>query len=131
MAAGGAERVWLELVAELMAVPLTELPVEPLVVQISRTLGGVGCLFATPLADGALTGRLIPRELAVLDQLADGLTAASIGRRRWASSVRTVHKHLERVYAKLNVADRLSAVLRARDAGVLPGRCTLSPLRVR
>ena len=81
MAAGGAERVWLELVAELMAVPLTELPVEPLVVQISRTLGGVGCLFATPLADGALTGRLIPRELAVLDQLADGLTAASIGRR--------------------------------------------------
>jgi DNA-binding CsgD family transcriptional regulator len=65
--------------------------------------------------------RLTPRELAVLAQLADGRTAASIGR-RLAMSTRTVHKHLEHIYAKLGVSDRLSAVLRARDASILPGR---------
>jgi len=31
-----------------------------------------------------------------------------------------VHKHLERVYAKLGVSDRVSAVLRAQRLGLLP-----------
>jgi DNA-binding CsgD family transcriptional regulator len=44
---------------------------------------------APPVAEVQLT----PRELAVLGQLADGRTAASIGR-RLAMSERTVHKHL-------------------------------------
>ena len=33
---------------------------------------------------------------------------------------RTVHKHLERVYAKFGVSDRVSAVLRAQRLGILP-----------
>lgn len=57
--------------------------------------------------------RLTPRELAVLALLAEGLTAASIGRRLTIAE-RTVHKHLERTYIKLGVADRLGAVLRAQ-----------------
>jgi DNA-binding CsgD family transcriptional regulator len=65
--------------------------------------------------------KLTPRELAVLALLAEDLTAASIGRKLRIAE-RTVHKHLERTYAKLGVADRLGAVLRAQRIGLLPAR---------
>jgi DNA-binding NarL/FixJ family response regulator len=58
-------------------------------------------------------------ELAVLGLVADGLTAAAAAR-RLVGDERTVHKHLERVYAKLGVSDRVSAVLRAQRIGILP-----------
>jgi DNA-binding CsgD family transcriptional regulator len=63
--------------------------------------------------------RLTGRELAVLNLLAEGLTAAAIAR-RLAISTRTVHKHLEHVYAKFGTGDRLTTVLRAQHAGLLP-----------
>jgi DNA-binding CsgD family transcriptional regulator len=63
--------------------------------------------------------RLTGRELTVLPLLAEGLTAAAIGR-RLVISTRTVHKHLEHVYTKLGTADRLTTVLRARQMGLLP-----------
>jgi DNA-binding CsgD family transcriptional regulator len=72
----------------------------------------------------AQDARITPRELAVLALLGDGLTAAAIGR-RLAIGERTVHKHLEHVYAKLRVTDRLSAVVRAREAGLLPADAAL------
>ena len=61
-----------------------------------------------------------PREREVLAWLASGKTdreiAEILGR-----SVRTVHKHLEHLYAKLGVETRTAAVLRAlplaRSAG--------------
>jgi len=62
---------------------------------------------------------LTPRELAVLSLLAEGLTAASIGRRLMITE-RTVHKHLQHSYTKLGVTDRLGAVLRAQRIGLLP-----------
>jgi DNA-binding CsgD family transcriptional regulator len=65
--------------------------------------------------------RLTPREIVVLWLLADGQTFAAMGRRLCISE-RTVHKHLQYIYEKLDVADRLSAVLRARDAGLLSRR---------
>jgi DNA-binding CsgD family transcriptional regulator len=61
---------------------------------------------------------LTPRELAVLSLVADGLTAAAAARRLVVAE-RTVHKHLERVYAKFGVSDRVSAVLRAQRLGIL------------
>lgn len=61
---------------------------------------------------------LTGREVAVLHLLGQGLTAASIAR-RLGTSPRTVHKHLEHMYRKLGVQDRLLAVLRARDLGLL------------
>lgn len=70
--------------------------------------------------------RLTPRELAVLTLLAEGLTAGAIGRRLLITE-RTVQKHLERCYTKLEVTDRLSAVLRAQHLGLLPAA---QPLRV-
>ena len=62
--------------------------------------------------------RLTDREFAVLTLLGAGLTAQSIAR-RLHTSPRTVHKHLEHLYRKLGVRDRLMAVQRARDAGLL------------
>jgi DNA-binding CsgD family transcriptional regulator len=62
--------------------------------------------------------RLTPRELSVLVLVADGLTAAAVARRLIVAE-RTVHKHLERAYAKLGVSDRVSAVMRAQRLGIL------------
>ena len=62
---------------------------------------------------------LTPRELAVLTLVAEGLTAGAAARRLLVAE-RTVHKHLERSYAKLGVSDRVSAVLRAQRLGILP-----------
>jgi DNA-binding CsgD family transcriptional regulator len=61
---------------------------------------------------------LTEREYAVLTLLGAGLTAQSIAR-RLHTSPRTVHKHLEHLYRKLGVRDRLMAVQRAREAGLL------------
>jgi len=44
---------------------------------------------------------------------------AAIGRRLLIAE-RTVHKHLERVYAELGVRDRLGAVFHAQRLGLLP-----------
>jgi len=64
------------------------------------------------------TPSLTGRELAILHLLADGLTAAAIGRRLGVSP-RTVQKHLENLYRKLGVRDRLQAVLAAQEAALL------------
>jgi DNA-binding CsgD family transcriptional regulator len=54
----------------------------------------------------------------MLRLLAEGLTAESIGRRLGVSR-HTVRKHLEHVYRKLGVTDRLVAVREARAQGLL------------
>jgi len=61
---------------------------------------------------------LTDRELAVLRLLADGETAAGIGR-RLGISPRTAQKHLEHLYRKLGVGDRLLAVRSALEAGLV------------
>lgn len=71
---------------------------------------------AVPTADAV---GLTPRESVVLDMLATGATARAIARRLTVGE-RTVQKHLQRVYAKLGVADRLAAVQRAQLLGLLP-----------
>lgn len=62
--------------------------------------------------------RLTPRELEVLRLLALGLPARSIAF-RIETSPRTVHKHLGSIYRKLTVHDRLGAVNRAYELGLL------------
>ena len=68
--------------------------------------------------DIAQATRLTVRETTVLGLVAEGLTAAAVAR-RLAVAPGTVHKHLQNVYRKLGVRDRLGAVLRAQDMGVL------------
>jgi DNA-binding CsgD family transcriptional regulator len=85
--------------------------------QLLRRRNGLAAVEATPTGEYGLT----PRELAVLTLLADTLTAEAIAR-RLGISPRTVHKHLESLYRKMNTHDRLATVLRARGAGLLPER---------
>lgn len=76
----------------------------------------------------AMAVGLTPREAAVLALLAEGRTAAAIARRLGVSP-RTVHQHLQRIYRKLKVNDRLSAVVSAAHLGLLPSAGTISPAR--
>jgi DNA-binding CsgD family transcriptional regulator len=61
---------------------------------------------------------LTGRELAVLQLLADGLTADAIAHRLGISR-RTVHAHLAHLYRKLGVSDRMRAVLAGQAAGII------------
>jgi DNA-binding CsgD family transcriptional regulator len=75
---------------------------------------------ADPDACDADTGiALTPRELAVLDLMADGLIAPAIAR-RLGISPRTVSRHIENIYRKLDTHDRASTILRAQNRGCLP-----------
>ncbi|WP_417363847.1 response regulator transcription factor [Glutamicibacter arilaitensis] len=70
---------------------------------------------------GTLNGSaqtLTAREQVVLKLLAEGSTANSIAA-KLRISPRTVHKHQENLYRKLGAVDRLSAVLRAQQSGLL------------
>jgi DNA-binding CsgD family transcriptional regulator len=72
---------------------------------------------ADPLPGRTADPGLTARELAVVRLLARGLTAEAMAR-RLGCSPRTVQKHLERLYRKLDVGDRLMAVERAREHGL-------------
>ncbi|WP_411732059.1 response regulator transcription factor [Paeniglutamicibacter sp.] len=71
-------------------------------------------------APAAAPGRpLTVREQLVLTLVAQGCTVNGIAARLCVSP-RTVHKHQENLYRKLGAVDRLSAVLRAQQCGLLP-----------
>ena len=103
-------------------------PETPLAARIRRLLAGLdrqARAYASALAASPAEGRavatsveLTPRERGVLGLLAEGHTAGAIARRLGIAE-RTVHKHLERCYSKLGVADRLSAVLQAQRLGLV------------
>ncbi|MYR12086.1 DNA-binding response regulator, partial [Streptomyces sp. SID724] len=63
---------------------------------------------------------LTPREVDVLGAVADGLSNVEIGRRLVIAEA-TVKTHLLRVFAKLDVADRTHAVVRALELNLLEG----------
>ncbi len=73
---------------------------------------------------------LTEREAVILRLLATGLTAESIARRLGVSP-RTVHKHLEHIYRKLGVRDRLMAVRQAADVGLVAAARPLIPAQRR
>ena len=74
----------------------------------------------TVAGDGPEAGHvaLTRRERTVLGYLADGLTAEAIAHRLSARPA-TVRKHLQNLYSKLGTSDRLGAVIRGRDLGLL------------
>jgi DNA-binding NarL/FixJ family response regulator len=73
--------------------------------------------FATPPRASVPFPELTTREREVLDQLAAGRSNQQIAQ-RLALSAKTVANHLSAIFAKLQVADRTQAILRARDAGL-------------
>jgi DNA-binding NarL/FixJ family response regulator len=69
-------------------------------------------------AETAAQLHLTTRELEILQYVGAGLTADAIGHLLRISG-RTVRKHLENTYRKLGCHDRLLAVQRARDLGLI------------
>ena len=76
-------------------------------------------LHAVPAAGTQPVDRLTPREREVLVLLADVLSNAEIARRLFLSEA-TVKTHVARVLTKLDVRDRVQAVVAAFRAGVVP-----------
>ena len=75
-----------------------------------------------PLRTGAMLALgLTNREIEVLRLLAHGLSNGQIAL-ELALSERTIAKHLEHTYAKLDVGNRTAAVARARDISTRAGR---------
>jgi DNA-binding NarL/FixJ family response regulator len=70
---------------------------------------------------GARAGRPFPaltdREREILDLVAAGHGNAAIARRLTLSD-KTVRNHVSNIFAKLQVADRAQAIVRAREAGL-------------
>jgi two-component system, NarL family, response regulator LiaR len=62
---------------------------------------------------------ITPRELEILEALADGLSTREIGERLFVSE-NTVKTHTSRLYSKLDARRRTQAVVRAKEAGLIP-----------
>lgn len=60
---------------------------------------------------------LTAREREILDHIAQGLNNETIARKLFLSP-KTVRNHVSNIFAKLQVADRAQAIVRARDAGL-------------
>jgi DNA-binding NarL/FixJ family response regulator len=73
--------------------------------------------FAAPPAQAAPFPELTDRERDILDLLAAGRRTADIAQRLFLSP-KTVSNHLTSIFAKLEVADRASAIIRAREGGL-------------
>lgn len=84
-----------------------------------RTFFGSRTVPATAEVGGTLEafGQLTSRERAVLDELAAGRDNAEIARRLHLSQ-KTVRNYVSCIFAKLQVAGRAEAIVRARDAGL-------------
>lgn len=87
---------------------------QPLLRGLDRHLRLLGELVPVRRCGPVLT----PRESVVLAMLAAGSTAEGIAARLLISP-RTVHKHQEHLYRKLGAVDRLTAVLRGQELGLL------------
>ncbi|GAB3584432.1 response regulator [Calidifontibacter terrae] len=72
-------------------------------------------LLATPPT--ATFAELSPREVEVLDLIAQGRNNQDIANHLGISQ-KTVRNHVSNVFAKLRVADRAAAIIRAREAGL-------------
>jgi DNA-binding NarL/FixJ family response regulator len=73
--------------------------------------------FSTPRADAAAFPELTPREREVLTLIASGLNNAAIAS-RLGLAPNTVSNHISNIFAKLQVASRAEAIVRARSAGL-------------
>jgi DNA-binding NarL/FixJ family response regulator len=77
-------------------------------------------LQAPPLAAEPAFPELTSREHEILDLLAAGLGNAAIAN-RLSVAYKTVANNVSSIFAKLQVADRAQAIVRARDAGLGKG----------
>ena len=70
-----------------------------------------------PATHSAALPDLTAREIEVLGLIAQGLTNATIAR-QLVLSPKTVRNHVSNIFSKLQVADRVQAAIRGREAGL-------------
>jgi DNA-binding NarL/FixJ family response regulator len=87
--------------------------------RMAERLAGLFASFAAAPAKEAFP-TLTAREREVLDLLASGLTYREIAQRLFVVD-KTVRNHIGSIFAKLQVHDRATAIVRARDAGLGSG----------
>jgi DNA-binding NarL/FixJ family response regulator len=63
--------------------------------------------------------RLTPREVEILLHVAQGQSNRQIAQ-RFTLSEKTVRNHVERIYSKLGVSNRIGASLYALENGIMP-----------
>ena len=88
----------------------------PLTTALARAEGRRRARRALTVSAGSQRADLTGRELQILELVALGRTNSSIARTLEVSP-RTVAKHLEHIYRKLDVTSRAAAVYRAADPG--------------
>jgi len=81
--------------------------------------GDVDRLPLTPDSRAQASQLLTQRELEVLELVAEGLSNKEIAA-RISRSIETVKKHIYNTYQKLDADSRVTALVRARDLGILP-----------
>lgn len=106
------------LLADLVAVSAGEIVVDPEVAVPAALLAARMLDFGRSPAE--LLG-LSGREVQVLTRLDSGASAREVGADLYVSH-ETIRSHLKRIYRKLGVHDRNSALARARQDGVIPHR---------
>lgn len=95
------------------------------VISAARHAAAAPATFSAPDLAGALRRtqagarqRLTPREVELLEQLKEGLTAAAIAKRLFISES-TVKSHLSSIYDKLGAANRTQALMIAVRSGLI------------
>lgn len=99
------------------------------VIRAIRVIGGGEAIYAPLIAQRILAyfarlprtatafPQLTDRERDILELITKGMRNEEIAH-RLTLSLKTVRNHASNIYAKLQVADRAQAIIRARDAGV-------------
>ena len=94
------------------------LPISDTLARVLESVGReVGAFFTVRPCVLDAAG-LSPRELEVLELVAEGLSAAEIAA-RLVLSRETIRTHIRNIHAKLGVSDRVSAVVKAMRAGLI------------
>jgi DNA-binding CsgD family transcriptional regulator len=94
------------------------LPISDTLTRVLESVGReVGAFFNVQPCLPDDTG-LSPRELEILELVAEGLSAAEIAA-RLVLSRETVRTHIRNLHTKLGVGDRVSAVVKAMRAGLI------------
>lgn len=68
---------------------------------------------------GTTHGILTDREVEVLNLVTEGRSSKEVAQKLYLSK-RTVDFHLARIYEKLNVSNRVQAIRRATELGLVP-----------
>lgn len=95
---------------------LLNVAIEAALEQQDQSLPGRGS--PQSLAGTLLHGELTGRELEILELAAQGLENKDIAERLFLSD-KTVRNHLSRIYQKLGVTNRMQAVMRCKERGLI------------